>query len=224
MPKCFQQNTTAAAALLQLWEEQWSLLTKVMPSAAPETFTEPWHEGHPAPCCTLTRCSCSFTGREMGHVKPLVVEMHPIHYHGNMWKHQDLSYKPRCKGAGGKQVCYWPKLRMNSSVINFHIFCPGDSKDAPWRNPTAQLAQWWLDCTSNVHASTQIMFHNKRDSVKKPTKAHNKTNKINLCQACLTNQLVATALVWPEKCWNQVFPYDIHYLRWISEIWKAYLF
>lgn len=154
MPKCLQQNRTATAAPVQLREEQWSLLTKVMPSAAAETFTEPWHEGHPAPWCTLTRCSCSFTGKEMGHVKPLVVEMHPIHYHGNRWKHQDLSYKPRCKCAGGKQVCYWPKLRITTSVINFHIFCPGDSRDAPWRNPTAQLAQCWLGCTSNVPAST----------------------------------------------------------------------
>lgn len=104
--KCLQQNRTATAAPLQLQEEQRNLFTKVMPSAAAETFTEPWREGHPTLCCTLTRCSCSFTGREMGHVNALVVETHPIYCHGNRWKHQDLSYKRRRKDAGRKQVCY----------------------------------------------------------------------------------------------------------------------
>lgn len=105
--KFLQQNRTATAAPLQLQEEQWSLLTEVMPSAAAETFTEPWHEGHFAPCCTLTTCSCSFTRREMGHVNPLVEATHPIYCHGNRWKPQDLSYKPRRKDVGRKQVCYW---------------------------------------------------------------------------------------------------------------------
>lgn len=111
--KRLQQNRTATAAPLQLQEEQWSLLTKVMPSAAAETFTEPWREGHPAPCCTLTRSSCSFTGREMEHVNPLVVEAHPIYYHGNRWKHQDLCYKPRGKDARRKEVCYWVNIKNN---------------------------------------------------------------------------------------------------------------
>lgn len=71
----------------------------------------------PCPMLHTDKVLLLLHSKRNGSCKSHVETPHLICYHGNRWKHQDLPCKPRTKDAGRKQVCYWYKLRITSSII-----------------------------------------------------------------------------------------------------------